>query len=187
MVDQGRPVCMLSEPASDAPAEAHAACTPSAGSPRSPFDGVREAPCSLVVPQSSPETRENKKPRLVTEAKCLILWCRCPESNWGPTHYECAALPTELQRHGAGYRQCRSAILAAVPAFWNPLCVGAKRRLRPPRQPGAMPDASRAVPASTWPVAGSWRSTCGFLRGLPRPSCPGRRRRSASSPPRGWR
>ena len=25
-------------------------------------------------------------------------WCRWPESNWRPSHYECAALPTELQR-----------------------------------------------------------------------------------------
>src|ERR1700677_2538871 len=26
-------------------------------------------------------------------------WCRNPDSNWGPTHYECVALPTELLRH----------------------------------------------------------------------------------------
>src|ERR1700722_13396014 len=31
-------------------------------------------------------------------AKYLILWCRNPDSNWGPTHYECVALPTELLR-----------------------------------------------------------------------------------------
>ncbi|GEM_PF-6596573 len=65
----------------------------------------------------------SKKPRLVTEAKCLILWCRCPESNWGPTHYECAALPTELQRHGVKCRQCRTRILAGAKPIWNPLCA----------------------------------------------------------------
>src|SRR5258708_21487686 len=26
------------------------------------------------------------------------FWCRWPESNWRPLHYECTALPTELQR-----------------------------------------------------------------------------------------
>ncbi len=29
----------------------------------------------------------------------LVCWCRWPESNWRPSHYECAALPTELHRH----------------------------------------------------------------------------------------
>jgi hypothetical protein len=29
----------------------------------------------------------------------LIYWCRNEESNPGPTHYECVALPTELLRH----------------------------------------------------------------------------------------
>jgi hypothetical protein len=28
----------------------------------------------------------------------FFQWCRWPESNWRPSHYECAALPTELQR-----------------------------------------------------------------------------------------
>ena len=34
-------------------------------------------------------------------------WCRWPESNWRPSHYECAALPTELQRRRPTfYKQC---------------------------------------------------------------------------------
>src|SRR6188768_3818650 len=31
-------------------------------------------------------------------------WCRKQESNLRPTHYECAALPTELFRHYKGLR-----------------------------------------------------------------------------------
>ena len=30
------------------------------------------------------------------------IWCREQESNLRPTHYECAALPTELSRQGRG-------------------------------------------------------------------------------------
>ena len=35
--------------------------------------------------------------------KPFTFWCRWPESNWRPSHYECAALPTELHRRGADY------------------------------------------------------------------------------------
>ena len=28
----------------------------------------------------------------------VIGWSRCPDSDWRPAHYECAALPTELHR-----------------------------------------------------------------------------------------
>src|ERR1700679_816499 len=38
-------------------------------------------------------------------APCAEIWCRNPDSNWGPTHYECVALPTELLRH-ASKRAC---------------------------------------------------------------------------------
>ena len=31
----------------------------------------------------------------------MLLWCRWKESNPRPSHYECAALPTELHRHEA--------------------------------------------------------------------------------------
>src|ERR1700677_1412790 len=34
-------------------------------------------------------------------APCAEIWCRNPDSNWGPTHYECVALPTELLRHAS--------------------------------------------------------------------------------------
>ena len=40
-------------------------------------------------------------------AACSLawLWCRSPNSNWGPTHYECVALPAELlRRRGLKYR-----------------------------------------------------------------------------------
>ena len=29
----------------------------------------------------------------------FFLWCRLVDSNYRPTHYECVALPTELNRH----------------------------------------------------------------------------------------
>src|SRR3990167_7991275 len=34
-------------------------------------------------------------------------WCRRPESNWRPSHYKCAALPTELHRRDSGFYQNR--------------------------------------------------------------------------------
>ena len=42
-------------------------------------------------------------PSRYAPASCLILvfekkWCRWGDSNTRPTHYECVALPTELQR-----------------------------------------------------------------------------------------
>src|SRR5512140_1420057 len=40
----------------------------------------------------------NEKRQSEETAFFLYCWCRWPESNWRPSHYECAALPTELQR-----------------------------------------------------------------------------------------
>src|SRR5258708_38139113 len=32
-----------------------------------------------------------------------LFVCRGPDSNWGPTHFQCVALPTELPRQGGRY------------------------------------------------------------------------------------
>ena len=52
----------------------------------------------------------------------LLLWCRWKESNPRPSHYECAALPTELHRHLAlprpsGIRGKPSSIAGSVGAL----------------------------------------------------------------------
>ena len=58
---------------------------------------VNRRPCtslqrnSLICHKKSPQES-------LLEGFCTIGWCRWPESNWRPSHYECAALPTELQR-----------------------------------------------------------------------------------------
>jgi len=56
-------------------------------------DPVRRAKLRSKNGKCNPGVTPQKRPRLVTEAKCLIRWCRCPESNWGPTHYECEKYP----------------------------------------------------------------------------------------------
>ena len=42
-------------------------------------------------------------PFLVKPIRHYSGWCRMPESNWRPSHYKCAALPTELIRRGGDY------------------------------------------------------------------------------------
>ena len=49
----------------------------------------------------------------------LILWCRWKESNPRPSHYECAALPTELhRREGANYSRS-SRPFRRCGDYWN--------------------------------------------------------------------
>ena len=73
----------------------------------------------------------------MSRAKRLIYWCRWTESNCRPSHYECAALPTELQRHGHPSSTCRVGILAAPTDIWNLYFAPGKRaRAPPPTSPG---------------------------------------------------
>jgi hypothetical protein len=53
--------------------------------------------CDLL-PQSAPGMPHIRSFRWDYLFNILILWCRCAESNGGPTDYESVALPTELHR-----------------------------------------------------------------------------------------
>ena len=51
----------------------------------------------IKVPTKSPHYKNIKG--LPFLANPLKNWCRLVDSNYRPTHYECVALPTELNRH----------------------------------------------------------------------------------------
>ena len=58
-------------------------------------------------------SRQPRKTRALRGCGCCEGWCREEESNLRPTHYECAALPTELSRHRAANFTVRGATVQA--------------------------------------------------------------------------
>ena len=66
------------------------------------------------------ETQKQKSRSVAASSNSLIylvFWCRWAESNCRPSHYECAALPTELQRHQAKPDHCEPRIITTTPHF----------------------------------------------------------------------
>src|SRR6476619_1822418 len=53
------------------------------------------------------ETVRQPHALMIREEPHLDYWCRWKESNPRPSHYECAALPTELHRRTLPYREVR--------------------------------------------------------------------------------
>ena len=51
---------------------------------------------NVLFGRSHPHPDTNKKTPRKEE---FLYWCRLGDSNARPTHYECVALPTELNRH----------------------------------------------------------------------------------------
>ena len=82
---------------------------PAAGRVRawSPWRACRgpPAPTGTRLPIGNPMSRQSHEHRgwrpSGKSAAPAIVWCRWKESNPRPSHYECAALPTELHRHEA--------------------------------------------------------------------------------------
>ncbi len=110
-------------------------------------------------------------------------WCRCPDSNWGPSHYECAALPTELQRRDSGRYARRDAgrILARRTAF----TINAARRPDHDRTLAASARHRRAAPSAGDPCcAPDCADRYGPVSDAARRGAgPWRRRRGSGCPP----
>ena len=84
----------------------------------------------LLVPYAAFDSFKNSR-------KSLILWCRCADSNRGPTDYESVALPTELHRHGQGERSIQNLLSNKrkwtiprrfVRSSLEHICLGAAKR-----------------------------------------------------------
>ena len=96
---------------------------------RARFESVEVAPRNLrsgCTPHALPMRARVQQPW----RKLLFFWCRWKESNPRPSHYECAALPTELHR--------RSRKTAQVPGRFprnhpgKPLIIADLRSIRQP-------------------------------------------------------
>ncbi len=66
--------------------------------------------------RSSPLTDTNKKTLHGGE---LFYWCRLGDSNARPTHYECVALPTELNRQ---FKDIHKSFFSRLQALFFLLC-----------------------------------------------------------------
>src|SRR5258708_11880943 len=87
-----------------------------------------------------------------------LLVCLGPDSNWGPTHFQCVALPTELPRQGERY--------------YAEFCSEVKRRFCPlwrslPLLRAIFPVYFPVVPAVPFDRASTRAASpvCGLLRG----------------------
>lgn len=69
-----------------------------------PGELVNSGRCTIVSASGNGRTGKHRNGTqkcslIYLSRKLLIYWCRIPDSNWWPFHYEWTALPTELIRH----------------------------------------------------------------------------------------
>ena len=104
----------------------------------SPGSGAAESPKWARAADRIPATeKERAAPRGCPD---FLNWCRREESNPRPSHYECAALPTELHRLRARTITHRDPRFKRYGVFFQPTCF---RQITPLSQNG---DAALVAP-----------------------------------------